>query len=83
MHKQHITRLSQEQTSQLKQLWTNHKETIPSREWIIGNMKLSIPNAVFTSTQLFKLAVTLAEAGLDPVPVWLVETINPKEHRNV
>jgi hypothetical protein len=73
-----IMQLSIKQTTQLKDLWSSYKPKINPKDWVIVNMKLGISQAVFTQPQLFKLTVALAEAGLDPVPEWMVLAINPR-----
>lgn len=72
-----IIKLSSEKTTQLKTLWLEHKTKINTKDWVVVNMKLGISQAVFTQPQLFKLTVALAEAGLDPVPEWMILAINP------
>jgi hypothetical protein len=73
-----IIQLSAEKTTQLKALWIENKAKINHKDWVVVNMKLGISQAVFTQPQLFKLTVALAEAGLDPVPEWMVLAINPR-----
>lgn len=76
--KQRIVELSEVQTSQLRSIWASQKNAIQPDDWIYCKVKLARPQAKFTINQLFRLTMTLAESGFEPIPEWLLVYLDPQ-----
>jgi hypothetical protein len=76
--KQRIVELSQEQTKQLRDIWSSQKDDIKPDDWIYCKVKLARTKAKFTINQLFRLTMTLAESGFEPMPEWLLAYLDPQ-----
>jgi len=73
-----VTTLSAEQTSELRGLWNmvgNMAE--PSKDRLV-KLKLSRNCAFLTKRQLYMIAVTMALAGIIPIPDWLHDILDAK-----
>jgi hypothetical protein len=64
--------LTQTQTTELRAIWESLKAKLEMKEYIFVKVKLGRPEAKLTINQAYRLMMTLAEQGIDPIPEWLI-----------
>jgi hypothetical protein len=64
--------LTQTQTTELRDIWESLKAKLETKEYLFVKVKLGRPEAKLTVNQAYRLMMTLAEQGIDPIPEWLI-----------
>jgi hypothetical protein len=67
--------LNQAQTDQLKSIWDSQKSELKPDDFLFVRVKLGRTEARFTRNQLYRMTMTLAESGYEPIPVWLLDLL--------
>lgn len=67
--------LNQAQTNQLKGIWDSQKSELKPDDFLFVRVKLGRTEARFTRNQLYRMTMTLAESGYEPIPVWLLDLL--------
>jgi hypothetical protein len=77
MNKNPTIELNDLQTIQLRNIWESRKNVLEDSDYRFVKLKLWRKNAVLSKNQLYRLTMTLAESGLDEMPEWLLELLDP------
>jgi len=72
-----IIELSDSQTVELRNLWESRRNNLTKSDYLFIKVKLGRKNAVVSKNQLYRLTMTLAETGLEQMPEWLLELLDP------
>ncbi|BDT74875.1 hypothetical protein [Polynucleobacter sp. KF022] len=70
--------LTAAQTLELKQIWEGQKAKLKPDDFIFIKVKLGRPQAKLTINQLYRMTMTLAEAGYEEIPEWLLSMLDPE-----
>ncbi len=73
-----IFELTPEQTSELRLIWEKQKSELKPDDYIFAKVKLGRPQAKLSRNQLYRMMMTLAESGYEPIPEWLLVLLDPK-----
>jgi hypothetical protein len=76
--KANLVCLSPEQTLELKQIWESQKLELKPDDYVFIKVKLGRSQAKMTINQLYRMTMTLAESGYEPIPEWLLTILDPK-----
>jgi len=70
--------LTKSQTSELRHIWESQKAKLQPTEILFVNVRLGRPEAKLTVNQAYRLMMTLAETGYEPIPEWLIALFDPQ-----
>ena len=73
-----IFELTPEQTSELRLIWEGQKSELKPDDYIFIKVKIGRPQAKMSRNQLYRMMMTLAESGYEPIPEWLLVLLDPK-----
>ena len=73
-----IYELTSDQTSELRAIWEKQKSELRPDDYIFIKVKVGRPQAKFSRNQLYRMTMTLAESGYEPIPEWLLVLLDPK-----
>ena len=76
-----IIDLTPEQTTQLRQIWNNHRPELRPDDFTFGKVKLIRSQAKLTKNQIYRMMMTLAETGYEQIPEWMMELTDPEESK--
>jgi len=71
--------LTKNQTSELRNIWENQKPNLKTADYLFVKVRLGRPEAKLTANQAYRLMMTLAEAGCEDIPEWLIALFDPKD----
>ena len=77
MNKNPTIELSDDQTTQLRNIWESRKHVLKGSDYQFVKLKLWRKHAVLSKNQLYRLTMTLSESGFEEMPEWLLETLDP------
>jgi hypothetical protein len=69
--------LSQNQTTELRQIWEHQKQALTPEDYIFAKVKLGRPEAKLSKKQAYRMMMTLAETGYEKIPEWLIALFDP------
>lgn len=69
--------LSQNQTTELREIWELQKKVLNPEDYIFIKVKLSRPVAKLSQKQAYRMMMTLAETGYEKIPEWLIALFDP------
>lgn len=70
--------LTQAQTSELRTIWASQRAKLKPSEYLFIKVKLGRPEAKLTANQAYRLMMSLAELGVEPIPEWLIAFFDPQ-----
>jgi len=70
--------LTKNQTSELRSIWESQKDNLKPADYLFVKVKLGRPEAKLTANQTYRLMMTLAETGYEPIPEWLIALFDPQ-----
>ena len=70
--------LTKSQTSELRNIWESQKAKLQPTEFLFVKVRLGRPEAKLTANQAYRLMMTLAETGYEPIPEWLIGLFDPQ-----
>jgi hypothetical protein len=76
-----IVLLSPNQTAELRHIWDHQKQELHPDDYLFIKVKLSRPAAKLSQKQAYRMMMTLAETGYEPIPEWLIALFDPEESR--
>lgn len=69
--------LSQNQTTELREIWELQKKALNPEDYIFIKVKLCRPAAKLSQKQAYRMMMTLAETGYEDIPEWLIALFDP------
>ena len=73
--------LTKNQTSELRSIWESQKDNLKPADYLFVKVRLGRPEAKLTANQTYRLMMTLAEAGCEHIPEWLIALFDPKDSK--
>ena len=73
--------LSPNQTAELRQIWDHQKQELHPDDYLFIKVKLSRFSAKLSHKQAYRMMMTLAETGYEPIPEWLIALFDPQEQK--
>jgi hypothetical protein len=73
-----VIEFTPEQTAELKTIWESQKNEIRPDDFTFIKVKLGRAQAKLTKNQTYRMTMTLAESGYEPIPEWLLTILDPK-----
>ena len=73
-----IVTLSDDQTTELRHIWDSQKAKLKPDDFLYVKVRLNRPQAKLTINQLYRLTMTLAGTGFEPIPEWLLAILDPQ-----
>ena len=71
--------LSKSQTAELRGIWDGQKDKLKPEEYLFIKVRLGRSGAKLTANQIYRMMMTLAETGYEPIPEWLIALFDPQE----
>jgi hypothetical protein len=72
-----VIEFTPEQTAELKAIWQSQKNELRPDDFTFIKVKLGRTQAKLTKNQTYRMTMTLAEAGYEPIPEWLLTLLDP------
>lgn len=73
-----VIEFTPEQTAELKAIWESQKKELRPDDFMFIKVKLGRTQAKLTKNQTYRMTMTLAETGYEPIPEWLLSALDPK-----
>lgn len=73
-----VIEFTPEQTAELKAIWEAQKGELNPHDFTFIKVKLGRTKAKLTKNQTYRMTMTLAESGYEPIPEWLLSILDPK-----
>ena len=70
--------LTRIQTAELRDIWETQKANLKPADYLFVKVRLGRQEAKLTANQAYRLMMTLAETGYEPIPEWLIAFFDPQ-----